>query len=137
MTSQELYESARVEYNRNNRNRLAWSKDLQEQAARQSLSERFKLGISIEVGLGATKCYLTDSHAYTVISVSKSGKTIQIQRDQALRTDNNGMSESQHYTYDRNPQGEIETARLTKKGWSVKGTRVSLGYRSEYYDYSF
>jgi hypothetical protein len=91
------------------------------------------------VGMGATLCYLSDRHACTVVWVSKTGKTIRIQEDTATRTDKNGVSESQDYTFTPNPNGAIHEARLTKRGWKVtKGTTlVSLGVRSEYYDFSF
>lgn len=94
-------------------------------------------GLVPEVGMGATQLCYTDRHAYTVIEVSKSGKTCKVQADKAIRTDNNGMSEMQSYTFERNPEGAIVTLRKTKKGWTHKGQRFALGYRSEYHDYSF
>ena len=90
------------------------------------------------VGMGATICYHSDRYPATVIWVSASGKTIRIQEDNAVRTDMNGMSECQDYTYSPDPNGAIRTARLTKRGWKVsKGPSVALGTRRKYYDYSF
>lgn len=93
-----------------------------------------------EVGSPATIVMYTDRHAATVVGVSKSGKTITLQQDVATRTDKNGMSESQEYSYERNPNAEKQTARLTKRGWRIggqRGTKILIGTREEYYDYSF
>jgi hypothetical protein len=90
------------------------------------------------VGMGATRLMHTDRHAYTVVWVSKSGKTIRVQEDHAKRTDSNGMSESQTYEHTRNTEGIIHTVRLTKRGWrSKQAGSFALGYRSTYHDFSF
>lgn len=96
------------------------------------------------VGMGATIFGYSDRHAATVVSVSKDGKTVEIQRDIATRADTNGMSDSQAYTYAPNPDASIATYTLRKNGTWVRegssmkgGERIALGYRSEYYDYSF
>jgi len=89
------------------------------------------------VGMGATECCWSDRHAYTVIAVSPTGKTCTVQRDHAIRTDNYGMSDCQDYRYERDPEGSTMTLRLTKRGWSSKGTRFILGSRDEHHDYSF
>lgn len=89
------------------------------------------------VGMGATELMWSDRHAYTVIWVSESGKTVRVQSDHAKRVDSNGMSESQRYLFTPNPNGEIVTLRRGKRGWVSKGRRFALGYRDEYYDYSF
>lgn len=89
------------------------------------------------VGMGATELCWSDRHAYTVIAVSPTGKTVTVQADRATRTDKNGMSESQEYSFEPNPQGQVYHLRLTKKGWAYKGIRFALGYRSEYHDFSF
>jgi hypothetical protein len=90
-----------------------------------------------EVGMGATQICWTDRRAFTVIWVSKSGKTIRVQEDIVKRFDFNGVSESQNYEFARNPDGAIVTLRMTKKGWAHKGQKFIIGVRSEYYDYSF
>lgn len=90
------------------------------------------------VGMGATMCGWTDRHAATIIKVTP--KSVTVQRDNATRVDPNGMSETQGYTYTRNPQGETEVYRLNKKG-QYRGTGghggVIFGIREEYYDFSF
>jgi len=96
-----------------------------------------------EVGMGATELCWTDRHAYTIIAVSKSGRRITVQRDNAERTDDNGMSESQMYTFTPNPDGGTYIVTLRKngswilKGDSLKGARFAIGHRSEYHDFSF
>lgn len=55
------------------------------------------------VGMGATILGYSDRHAATVVSVSKDGKSVDIQRDTATRTDKNGMSECQDYEYSPTP----------------------------------
>jgi hypothetical protein len=99
-----------------------------------------KSSIKPEVGMGATLIMWTDRHAYTIIEVSKNGKTFRMQRDNAIRTDENGMSDSQSYRYERDTDGGILTVRLGKNGvWKVlkSKTTVGIGFRREYYDYSF
>lgn len=89
------------------------------------------------VGDGATHVMWTDRHAYTVIEVSASGKTVKVQRDKATRTDGRGMTDAQSYKYEPDPQGAVRTVRLTKRGWRSNGEAVLMGVRDEYYDYSF
>ena len=102
-----------------------------------------------EVGMGATICYWSDRTAATVIEVVKPGRVVVIQEDTAIRTDDNGMSESQRYCYVRNPEGHKHTVRLLKKGWRVLegkdeetgrnryGSGVVFGVRRQYHDFSF
>jgi hypothetical protein len=73
-----------------------------------------------------------------VIAVSASGKTVTVQRDKATRVDTNGMSESQNYTYERDPEGKTFNLRQNKRGqWVSKGAKFTLGHRDEYHDFSF
>lgn len=95
-----------------------------------------------EVGMGATICMWTDRRPCTVLTVS--GKTVTIQLDHANRTDKNGMSEEQDYTYERNPNGAILTFTLRKNGRWIKkgdtmehGNSLSIGIREKYHDFSF
>lgn len=93
-----------------------------------------------EIGMGATELCWSDRHAYTVIEISNSGKKLKLQRDKAIRTDNNGMCDSQSYRYEQDPKGYTVEVSLRKDGrWKeVRGTTVYLvGDRDEYYDYSF
>lgn len=92
------------------------------------------------LGMGATIHHFTDKTPATIIDISSNGKTITLQEDSCIRTDNNGFSETQTYDYAPNPNGEIYTASLRKNGnyQIVKSkTIVSLGERRRYYDYSF
>jgi hypothetical protein len=91
-----------------------------------------------QVGDGATLLSWTDRHPATVVWVSPSGKTIHVQEDDAVRSDDNGMSEVQSYTFTPNPNAAKKVARLTPKGWKIlKGSRVLIGHREKYHDYSF
>ena len=95
-----------------------------------------------EIGMGATKLMYTDRQAFTIVDVSKNGKTITVQRDKTTRTDSNGMSESQSYTYECDTDGETIKVSLRKDGrWretgSRNGTCFLIGHRIEYHDYSF
>jgi hypothetical protein len=100
--------------------------------------------MTINVGDGATVLSWSDRTAYTVISVTT--KEIRIQRDKAKRIDQNGMSDSQEYSYTANPDGSIEivkpVTRGNKKGqWRIggktNGNAVVFGVRDQHYDYSF
>ena len=95
-----------------------------------------------EVGMGATKLMYTDRQAFTIVEVSKNGKTITVQRDKAVRADTNGMSDSQAYTYERDTDGEKIKVSLRKDGrWRETGQRNGtcflIGHRDEHWDYSF
>lgn len=101
-----------------------------------------------EVGKGATVLHWTDRSAYFVDFVSEDGKTVIIERAKAVRTDNNGMSESQSYEYVRDPQTEPETIRFTYGKWrrvytnwegkkETSPINIIFGTMREYYDFSF
>lgn len=96
-----------------------------------------------ELGMGATELCYTDRHAFTVVEIIDA-KTVVVQADKAIRTDSNGMSDSQSYEYEPNPDGHKVTVTLRKNGhWVVKGEPMrngkvfSIGRRSEYHDFSF
>ena len=92
--------------------------------------------LSVGIGEGVTISCWTDCMAYTVIE--RTAKTITIQRDRAIRTDNYGMSECQEYRYERNPKGSTMTMRWSeKKHCWVNGVYTGSKGRREYYDYSF
>lgn len=98
-----------------------------------------KQNIEPEIGMGVTELCWTDRHSYTIIDMTKTKKTITIQRDRAIRIDKNGMSENQEYRYERDENGSICKARKNKYGvWKIiGGSRITLGKREEYYDFSF
>src|SRR5262245_23731157 len=106
------------------------------------------------VGMGATVLSWTDRHAATITAVNRTWyKRIQIevQEDRAFRTDGNGMSESQSYTYMRDPVGakhtfrrldngswqEIAFNQKTKRWAKTGGQGLRIGEREEYRDFSF
>jgi hypothetical protein len=96
------------------------------------------------VGMGVTGLGFTDRPPYTVIEVINA-KTLRIQEDKATRTDTNGMSEDQSYSYEADPNGKILTIALRKNGqWVVKTPKIvpeaskfQVGVRHKYHDYSF
>lgn len=90
-----------------------------------------------KVGMGATIVLWTDRKAYTIIEVSKSGKSIVIQRDEAIRKDSFGMSDSQKYEFRSDSNGVTESVRSYKGKWKSRIGKVIVGIREEYYDYSF
>jgi hypothetical protein len=95
-----------------------------------------------EVGMGATILMWSDRYAATVVEVKrfKTGQragqvsAVVVTQDTAKRVDDNGMSESQKYEFTSNPDGQRKVFKVDKAG-RFKG--LSLGHRSEYYDYSF
>lgn len=92
------------------------------------------------IGAGATIHHWSDRTAATVIQIFQNGKKIILQEDLAIRTDSNGMSESQSYDYQRDPTGSVYVATLRKDGRYriTKSTQVvSIGTRNKYHDYSF
>lgn len=101
---------------------------------------RIKLNQGLEVGDGVTVNLYSDSHAGTIVRRTKN--TLHIQRDLAIRTDNNGMSDCQEYRYERDPNGSIYKANWSEKfgcfifGGFKDGKSISVG-RHEYYDFCF
>jgi hypothetical protein len=89
------------------------------------------------VGMGATILMWTDRHAATIVKVTRT--QVHVRRDKATRTDKNGMSESQEYTYEADPTATVEIFRKTKRGWRATGggKGLRIGDRREYHDFSF
>lgn len=56
----------------------------------------------IHVGMGATEMMYSDRHAYTIQKVV-SDKRVIITRDKVTRTDTNGPSDDQEYTFESTP----------------------------------
>lgn len=101
-----------------------------------------------KVGDGATILGWTDRHAATITQIDydrkANPKRVYVQEDIATRTDSNGMSESQEYTYAPNPNAthiaftKRKNGRWVREGEPMKsGQALSIGERDEYYDYSF
>lgn len=96
------------------------------------------------VGDGCTVLHWSDRDAATVVRVSPDGKRIWIKGDIATRTDKNGMSDAQSYSYSPNPDArEIEytlrkDGKYHKAGEPLRGSMsLLIGTRMTYYDYSF
>lgn len=97
-----------------------------------------------EVGMGATILSWTDRHAATIVEVSKSGKSIVVQEDNAKRVDTNGMSDAQNYEHTPNTDAPRITYTLRKNGQWVRqgdplkgGGRLRVGVRDHHFDFSF
>lgn len=94
------------------------------------------------VGMGATINFHSDSKAAILVQITHKGKRIVLQQDKTTRTDHNGISESQSYNYETDPDGGIYIATLRNDGrfrlvGSTSGSTITIGIRREYYDYSF
>lgn len=91
------------------------------------------------VGMGVTEYCGSDCNPYTVVAVTNS-RTITIQEDKATRTDTNGMSEVQEYTYGANKHGWTLVITLRADGrWyerGKKGFHYYVGDRRKYFNYS-
>lgn len=93
-----------------------------------------------EVGMGGTVVMWSDRHAVTVVEVSRTGHRVTVREDTATRIDGNGMSDAQTYSYEPNPAGRLSVFSRRKDGSyrEVGGsTRLLLGARESYHDYSF
>ena len=55
----------------------------------------------LNVGDGVTLIYYSDEEPATVIEIGPKGRWIKVQRDKAIRTDNNGMSDCQDCTFEK------------------------------------
>lgn len=102
-----------------------------------------------QTGMAATLLMWSDREPATVIYVSD--KLVQVQCDSAVRTDLNGMSDSQTYEYFRNPRGAVYEFSKNRAGaWEysvlnpvtgrrnkASGTRVIFGRRDKHIDFSF
>jgi hypothetical protein len=100
------------------------------------------------IGMAATLCSWTDRSPGTVIAWD--GKLLRVQTDKAIRTDSNGFSECQEYTYEADHNGSQyifkrdRNGKWRQCGWSKTGRVVFtgghgivLGRREKYHDYSF
>ena len=75
------------------------------------------------VGKGATVCLWSDRHAYEVIEVSKDGKTVIVDRYDAKRIDDMGMSDCQEYEY-KNTVGNPQTIVWYRGKWRWMGFEI-------------
>jgi len=128
-----------------------WQKMLAEGKAKAEREARERKGYpnQFKVGDGATMHIGSDANVWTVIAVSPSGKTITIQGDKATldptwkpdfhpggfvgHVSNN---HEQRWITERDENGPVRQARLTKRGWSANGMPVTKG-RRYFHDYNF
>lgn len=96
-----------------------------------------------QVGDGATLLMWTDRHAGTIVEVSPNGKRVGWIQDVATRTDKNGMSDSQEYSYAPGTGTPTyftlrKNGAWVREGESMKGgNRIAIGTRNEHHDFSF
>lgn len=94
-------------------------------------------------GMGATQGVGSDRYPYTIVSVAPNGRTLWARRCEFVRTDKNGMSESQSYDYFDDGVSPGKEYTLRKNGrWVSKGQPMSSqglwpGHRAAYMDPSF
>lgn len=103
-----------------------------------------------EVGMGCTILSWSDCDAATIVEIGR--KVVVVQRDHARRTDKNGMSECQDYEFTRDPNGVKLLFKQARDGsWREAyinevtgrvvladgGSRLLIGHRDKYYDFSF
>ena len=106
------------------------------------------------VGMGATILCWTDRRAATIIEVGthRGLLMVAVQDDTATRSDANGMSECQSYTYAPNPDGEVRRFVFKAGIWrsleqdasgrlvlsrAGSGYGLRIGERHHYHDFSF
>lgn len=103
-----------------------------------------------EIGMGATFLSWTDRNPGTVVSYDPKKKIVGITYDNAVRTDNYGMSEYQEYEFTSVPDGYVHYFKKDKIGnwvgiswnkdtkrWNKNHKRVIIGIRDKYHDFSF
>jgi hypothetical protein len=88
------------------------------------------------VGEGGTFLLWTDRTAFEVLSVSESGKRVEIQRFNKKRLDSNGMTDSgQVYSYEKeNLNGHTETLVFRHNAWrkEIKGVEFVRAYYAQF-----
>jgi hypothetical protein len=61
--------------------------------------------VSPQIGMGATVCGYSDRYACTVVWVDQPKGVLSVRKDIAKRTDKNGISEDQEYSYTPDSNG--------------------------------
>lgn len=98
-------------------------------------------------GMGATQYLYSDRNAYEVVKVINQ-KHCFIRRVDAIRTDNNGMSECQEYRFESNEHYRLIEMVYRYHAWYElrifngqkiyeKWDGLVFGVQEEYFDYSF
>lgn len=92
----------------------------------------------IEVGTLATGSYWSDCYPFEVIKLSPSGKTIYIRRMDSKVVSGSTHDGTAEYEYTSDPNGQLYTVRMTKKGYRTPcNMRIAFGHAREYRDPSF
>ena len=103
--------------------------------------ELIKVGMGVTMRTGTGGLY----RPYTVIDVQRGGKLLKIQADKVIQiTKGVSYADNGEKTFERDPQGRIETISLRKDGTFIgKGapmvwyaTRYYIGHRRDWTDYS-
>lgn len=96
------------------------------------------------IGMGASGGHGSDCYPYTIVSVSKDGKKIEVTRDEHKPAPGYDYYSNQVHTFTSNMDGAREMYRLRKNGRWVRasepmrgGSSISLGFRKYYQDPSF
>ena len=92
------------------------------------------------IGIGATYYIGSDSYAYTITRISKSGKSFWMRMDgYRAKNGSNRLSETQEYEYTPDPHGPIRQVRWSARyeRWKCGPAIVALGHRRTYFDPSF
>jgi hypothetical protein len=94
---------------------------------------------TLKQGLGATLCAGSDRYAYTLVGWTANGEIIYVTKDKATRTDKNGQSEDQTYSYETQKEALPEKAVWSRqqKRYRLSGMGLYLGVRKEYSDPGF
>ena len=92
------------------------------------------------VGMGVTQGVGSDRYPFTVVEVINERRIV-VQADEFVRTDHNGLSESQEYSYTPNPDARKIVLSKRKSGvWREVRTsdgNFYPGHREAYLDPSF
>lgn len=101
------------------------------------------------IGMGATLLGWTDRYAGTITDLT--GGILTVQEDRATRTDTNGASDDQAYSYECNPNGALHHFEQRGEEWvpvqwndrtrrwnkHPSGYPVKVGVRDQFYDFSY
>ena len=78
------------------------------------MNKQPELNMECSYGVGS------DRYPCTIVTMNKTRKTVTTRDASYKRTDSNGQSESQSYTYEANPNGRLQDWTLRKNGRYVR-----------------
>lgn len=98
---------------------------------------RAGLAKRLQLGDGVTMTSGSDRFPCTVVEIISETR-IAVREDKAKRTDNNGDSEVQTWTYERDDSAPRRVVTLRKSGWrDIDGHYFHLGSRRRFHDFAF